>query len=219
MASRRGYRWLPAALAIAAITVNTLDVVIQRGAWRWPAALLLVASLALTARMALRGRVTPGMSRADVGRWADARTLADLGTLTAQWLEGTLGSQPDYAPGSGPDEETAGLVPVLAACNRAGFVTRSSQPGLSEMAGNGARAEQRAMVAGFASVQMGARLEDAAHEAGLIVISGPARRWRTSRADHEPLTRRNSRSLPPFSRSGALLSRRYLRWLYSGGCH
>jgi hypothetical protein len=61
--------------------------------------------------------------------WRAARTLPDLGNATADWLEGKTASQPGYAPGHGPDTETTGLIPGLAAANRAGFVTRQSQPG------------------------------------------------------------------------------------------
>lgn len=54
-----------------------------------------------------------GMSTQDAARWRGARTLGDLGELTAQWLEGTIGSVPGVMPGYGPDEETVPLVPVL----------------------------------------------------------------------------------------------------------
>ncbi|WP_331731447.1 hypothetical protein [Kitasatospora sp. NBC_01300] len=72
------------------------------------------------------------MSRADRRTWRSATSLADLGQLTARWLEGTLASQPGYAPNFGPDAETTqtpGLVRVLALCNRSGYVTECSQPG------------------------------------------------------------------------------------------
>jgi hypothetical protein len=67
------------------------------------------------------------MNRADRKLWAAARTLADLGELTAQWLEGRIASVPGYMPGWGPDPETAPHIPVLAAANRAGFLTVNSQ--------------------------------------------------------------------------------------------
>jgi hypothetical protein len=67
------------------------------------------------------------MSPEDEARWLGARTLADLGELTAEWLEGRVKSQPRYF--GGPAPETGPLTPVLAACNRAGFVTDDSQPG------------------------------------------------------------------------------------------
>jgi hypothetical protein len=69
------------------------------------------------------------MSPEDAARWRAARTLADLGELTAQWLEGKIASIPTVMPGCGPGEESAELIPVLAACNRAGYVTTTSQPG------------------------------------------------------------------------------------------
>jgi hypothetical protein len=59
-----------------------------------------------------------GMTPEDAGCWRAARILADLGELTAQWLEGTIASIPTVIPGCGPDEKTADLIPVLAACNR-----------------------------------------------------------------------------------------------------
>jgi len=73
---------------------------------------------------------TPG----GAARWHSARTLAGLGELTAQWLEGKIGYVPGYG-GAPPDEETEPLIPVLAAANRAGFVTIVSQPGEEPTAG------------------------------------------------------------------------------------
>ena len=58
--------------------------------------------------------------------WKTARSLADLGELTARWLEGTEPNHPCCA--SGADEETSPLIVELAALNRAGFVTDFSQP-------------------------------------------------------------------------------------------
>lgn len=78
--------------------------------------------------------------------WADARTLSDIGELTARWLEGGITYHPAYGAPC-PDSETAELIPVLAAVNRAGFVTDESQPGfpLDDKSG------QRAYVTGFCS--------------------------------------------------------------------
>jgi hypothetical protein len=93
----------------------------------------------------------PWMSRADRFAWRQARTLADLGQLTAAWLEGELASQPGYAPNFGPDEETAPLVPLLAALNRAGLLTDQSQPGWGPGLGyDGATWCQRAAVVLYA---------------------------------------------------------------------
>ena len=82
------------------------------------------------------------MNRSDRKAWASARTLADVGELTAQWLEGKVRSQPGYQANCGPDPETSELIPVLAACNRAGFVTVNSQP---------ADGRREAWVSGFAT--------------------------------------------------------------------
>ena len=153
------------------------------------------------------------MNRADRKRWAAARTLADLGELTALWLEGGIASQPGYAPGCGPDPETAALIGVLAACNRAGFLTDASQPGESSPGFDGAWWDQRAAVSGFASAGtvarlcpvIGARLRIQVHDA-------PRRRfcYRTA----IPVTLREGQ---PYTRFGAGLPRRFLRGSY-GEC-
>lgn len=80
----------------------------------------------------------PWMPRTDRARWRAARSIADLGHLTALWLEGEVASHPSCAtPNFGPDEETAHLVPVLAAANRAGYLTDNSQPGFIERGSDG----------------------------------------------------------------------------------
>lgn len=67
--------------------------------------------------------------------WAQARTVADLGELTAKWLEGDPEiKHPGYH--GAPAAETAPLVPVLAAVNRAGILTITSQPGHAPEAGS-----------------------------------------------------------------------------------
>jgi hypothetical protein len=95
------------------------------------------------------------MSPADHDRWRTARSLADIGSATADWLERRLPSLTGYEPLAGPDDETTDLVPVLATLNRSGFVTTSSQPGRPDT-GDGWR--QRAAVTGFASARMLARV-------------------------------------------------------------
>ncbi|MFC5888134.1 DUF6919 domain-containing protein [Kitasatospora aburaviensis] len=73
------------------------------------------------------------MNRADQMAWRSAATLAELGNLTAHWLEGTRRSRPGYVPGYGPDPETTdtpGLVRALALANRPGYVTDAGQPGI-----------------------------------------------------------------------------------------
>ena len=42
------------------------------------------------------------MSAADLAAWGDARSLPDLGLLTALWLEGTIESSPGSAPAAAP---------------------------------------------------------------------------------------------------------------------
>ena len=126
------------------------------------------------------------MSRADADAWEGARTLADLGELTAQWLEGRIASQPGYATGCGPDPETAELIPVLAKINRAGFVTETSQPGFANLPGaNGGSWSQRAAVEGYAEPVVAGPLAERAREAELNValFKAPVRRLR--RAEYE----------------------------------
>ena len=153
------------------------------------------------------------MNRTDRRRWASARTLADLGELTAQWLEGSIASQPGYAPGCGPDPETADLIPVLAACNRAGFVTDSSQPGAV-----GPGWDQRAAAEGFASPQDAERLRAVAQDAGLLVRVQQPTRWRYSRAWAFPVTTSGTRYVTCFA---VRLPRRHIRdaHLGYGICH
>lgn len=125
------------------------------------------------------------MSKRDRKLWRDAENLHDLGQLTASWLEGEIASQPGYAPGYGPDEETHALVPALARANRAGYVTDASQPGVPEQTGyDGATWTQRAAVEGWIEPHRAAELADAAENAGLIVLT------------HRVLTRRFARRAP-----------------------
>jgi hypothetical protein len=110
-----------------------------------------------------------GMTAQDAALWRGARTLADLGELTARWLEGSVASVPGTVPGYGPDEETGPLVPVLAAANRAGFVTNFSQPGVDD---NGW--VQRAAVYGFAGAATFLAIAAAAADADLTIIAARA---------------------------------------------
>lgn len=45
----------------------------------------------------------------DLTAWRQARSLPELGELTALWLEGAITSQPGYAPGYGPDQAAADM--------------------------------------------------------------------------------------------------------------
>ncbi|MFI7080915.1 DUF6919 domain-containing protein [Micromonospora sp. NPDC049903] len=96
--------------------------------------------------------------------WATATSLTDLGELTARWLTGDLDETPTY--GGPPDEETATLVPVLAALNRAGFVTDFSQPG--QELDQGWR--QRAAISGFVDDPTCRRLTAALAATDLVLL-------------------------------------------------
>ncbi len=94
----------------------------------------------------IREALSPdGMSADDRARWAQAATLADVGELTAQWLEGDIASQPGYCGPVDTDEDLApGMTATLIALNRAGMVTHQSQAGAAQYG-------QRAAVSGFAT--------------------------------------------------------------------
>ncbi|MET8566074.1 hypothetical protein ABZV75_38010 [Streptomyces flaveolus] len=119
----------------------------------------------------------PWMSRADRRLWRSARTVLDLGELMARWLEGTIASRPGYQPRFGPDEETAHLVPTLAALCRAGYVTTCSQPGFAGTGADGLWWEQRAAVELVVTdAALFHRLVDAASAAGMFVRINDYRR-------------------------------------------
>lgn len=116
--------------------------------------------------------------RAERQHWGQAQSLADLGEVTARWLEGEIKYHPNGYDG-GPDPETTDIIPALAALNRSGFVTNGSQPGLGPTRGyDGNIWWQRAAVEGFADTATADRLETTAADAGLIVIRHSGARWR-----------------------------------------
>ncbi len=143
--------------------------------------------------------------------WQRARSLAELGELTAAWLEGTLAAHPGYR--GRPDPETHELAPVLAAANRAGYVTICSQPGTGAP---GLHRRQRAGVEGLAPSPVAARLLTAATDAGLVAIArGPARRRRGDATGTVAVTLFGDHVVTDF---GAHLSRRALGRIFAG-CH
>jgi hypothetical protein len=105
----------------------------------------------------------------DARYWAEARTLSDLGELTARWLEGAIDYQPAWESAR-PDAETEPLVAVLALANRRGFVTHFSQPGANP---DPARNQQRAAVSGFSTEEGIDRLENTALGTDLVVLAYP----------------------------------------------
>jgi hypothetical protein len=113
------------------------------------------------------------MTADDAARWQAARTLADLGELTALWADGDIRWTPVHPE---PDEETRPLLGLLATVNRAGFVTEVSQPGEPRDEQGSA---QRAAIAGFASGATFTCLMAAAADADLIITAARAtsERW------------------------------------------
>ena len=111
-------------------------------------------------------------------RWHTARTLSDLGELTALWLERTIVCHPGYgdweSDDPGPDQETAEIVGPLAKANRAGYVTDCSQPGCIKVRGwDGSWWDQRAAVTGYATIRVRDRLLTQVRGHELIVIDTP----------------------------------------------
>lgn len=156
----------------------------------------------------------PGMSRSDRERWRAARSVPDLGQAMADWLEGTIESQPNYPPGYGPDPETASIREVLAATNRSGYLTIGSQPGVAETTPDGTVWRQHAAVEGFVDdPDLLQRLVDAAEYANLTIIlhelgCRPGTGGQT-------VTTRNGAPTTDF---GSALSRRELVGIWRG-CH
>ena len=144
------------------------------------------------------------MNRADLERWAAARTLADLSELTAQWLEGKISERPGYI--GPPDDETTSLAPVLAACNRAGFLTEDSQPGGYGVY-EGCSWSQRAAVQGFADPVTWSRIQVACDGLPVLIGAHRAPRWRNRYNAWLPVTQASGRVCTRF---GAGLSRRFL---------
>ena len=118
--------------------------------------------------------------------WAAARTLADLGELTARWLTGDLASQPGYYGRVDVDEDDApGLTAALVALNLAGVVTNSSQAGYDGTGYDGKRWTQHAWVSAHTDPSTSEWLAMEATAAGFEVTEwtrGMSRRTVTYRA-------------------------------------
>lgn len=97
--------------------------------------------------------------------WATATSLADVGELVAQWLEGTRQWIPTYSA-STPHPETRGHIrAALASVNRAGWVTDSSQPG-RQLVG----LRQRAYASGIAPPALTRYAEHLACDSDVVVL-------------------------------------------------
>lgn len=105
-------------------------------------------------------------SATDEALWRSARSLEELGELTARWLEGTLSWIPTY--GDSPDPETGGLVHVLVSLNRAGFVTDFSQPGIPISADG--QWGQRASVSGYCDERVAEQITRRLDPTDLVVL-------------------------------------------------
>jgi hypothetical protein len=105
----------------------------------------------------------------NVAAWQQARTFDDLCELTARFVEGTLPLHSCYG-GESVDSETTELVPILAAFNRAGFMTECSQPAVDlDDEGEG----QRAFVSGFALEPIAKRIATLGLYTELLVFIVP----------------------------------------------
>jgi hypothetical protein len=111
------------------------------------------------------------VNRGDTARWQTARSLGDPGELTALFLEGKICETPSHC--GPPDQETSPLVPILAAVNRAEFVTDQSQPGIPPDEHGSA---QRANVSGFADSGTFAALATALADTDLVITAARAPR-------------------------------------------
>lgn len=150
--------------------------------------------------------------------WMTARNLAELGELTARWLDGTIAAGPAY--GGTLDEETRTIAPELAAVNRHGLATLTSQPGRLIADGCG----QRAFVEGFADEATTRMIRQALLGTDLILIANPPA-WSATRGSIRP--QRSVDIAIKIHRGAALASaghyhtRADIRYLYGtcGGCN
>ena len=99
--------------------------------------------------------------------WSRARSLDDLGELTARWL---IGSVPDHpSQDAEPDPETKKITRVLVRLNRAGWFTEFSQPAERLDDGFG----QRASLSGLCDEELAKRVASLSLHTDLIVLAFP----------------------------------------------
>ena len=105
--------------------------------------------------------------------WRDAKTLNEIGELTARWIEGSLPFHPCY--GDSSDEETETIQSQLINFNRNGFITTFSQPA---EAWDEEGSAQRAAVEGFAEEVTAKRIAALGlHTDLLVLIYPPEVQW------------------------------------------
>jgi hypothetical protein len=98
--------------------------------------------------------------------WEEARSLSDIGFLTAEWLQGRLDGHPCCF--GGPEDESSSIVDVLVALNQGGFVTTFSQPAEPiDETGSG----QRAAVSGYAGAPLARALASLTLSGELLVFA------------------------------------------------
>lgn len=148
------------------------------------------------------------------GQWKKAQSVAELGHLMADWLEGRHNAYSPSSLSNEPDEETLPLVPILAACNRAGFVTTDSQPG-DKGIDDGVTWEQRAAVTGWvADKRLLDRIRLNARRAGLdIVAHRPDSGWR----DGAAVTRVDGKDYTWFGRTEGRRKQVAFEWAEASG--
>ena len=100
--------------------------------------------------------------------WRTAKGFEDLCELSAQWCEGKFENTLTYL--GKPDPESKPILPILSQCNRAGFFTTFSQPGMGNPAEGSA---QRATVHGYADEELARRLYAIGLETGILVLAFP----------------------------------------------
>lgn len=107
----------------------------------------------------------------DLAPWSACRTLAELGEVTARWLQGELRYFPGHNdPTEPPLDETKDLISDLVALNRAGYVTTNSQPGQSMTRDGNA---QRAFVRGYCTEETFKRIDAAIYGTELVALPRP----------------------------------------------
>jgi hypothetical protein len=113
-------------------------------------------------------RLGGSLACVDAGQqqWEQPLEVAEVGELTAQWLEGLVSAP--WQCGEPPHDETASLVPALAAMNRSGYATDFSQRG--ELTDGWS---QRAAVTGYCARAQADCLAALSLESELVVITDP----------------------------------------------